>query len=77
MLIILPQTKINANKQRQSSLKIADIEHYLQIPVNRISHYSKFLQQLKNYSEHSNPDYVFLGQMAEKFKALDNEWSER
>ncbi|EIE84650.1 hypothetical protein RO3G_09360 [Rhizopus delemar RA 99-880] len=70
-------TKINVNKQRQSSLKIADIEHYLQIPVNRISHYSKFLQQLKNYSEHSNPDYVFLGQMAEKFKALDNEWSER
>lgn len=51
--------------------------HYLQIPINRITSYSKAVQQLKNYSDPSNPDYSSLEQITEKFVALDQEWSER
>ncbi|RCH87037.1 epithelial cell transforming sequence 2 oncoprotein-like, partial [Rhizopus stolonifer] len=71
------ETKVNAIKQRQSSLKIADMSYYLELPVNRTSYYCKVLHQLKNYSDTSNPDYAFLGQKAEKFRLLNAEWSER
>lgn len=51
--------------------------HYLQIPINRITSYSKTVQQLKNYSDPSNPDYSSLEQITEKFVALEQGWFER
>ncbi|KAG0760548.1 hypothetical protein G6F62_005279 [Rhizopus arrhizus] len=49
--------------------------------LHRLPSLTKFLeatvQQLKNYSDPSNPDYSSLEQITEKFVALDQEWSER
>jgi hypothetical protein len=68
---------MNENKQRQSSLKIADLMHYLQIPLTRTSYYAKAVHQLKHYSDPSTPDFTFLCQLADNFRSLDKEWSER
>ncbi|KAL4210824.1 Dbl homology domain-containing protein [Rhizopus microsporus] len=71
------ETKMNENKQRQSSLKIADLMHYLQIPLTRTSYYAKAINQLKHYSDPSTPDFTFLCQLTDNFRSLDREWSER
>ncbi|KAI9279599.1 Dbl homology domain-containing protein [Sporodiniella umbellata] len=73
----LLETKIVDCKQRQTGLKIADLPYYLELPLNRITHYCKTIHQLKNYSDTASPDYTFLGQNLEKFKALHSDWSDR
>ncbi|CAO3694735.1 unnamed protein product [Rhizopus stolonifer] len=60
-----------------NTLKISDMTHYLQIPIHRITNYTKILEQLKTYTDPSSPDYTLLSQTYEKFKLLDDAWSEK
>ncbi|KAI8985512.1 Dbl homology domain-containing protein [Pilobolus umbonatus] len=57
-------------------IKIEDIIHYIQIPVNRSSTYVTALKQLCQYSDPSHPDYTSLTRVLQKFQSLCGSWDE-